>query len=184
MMLVIRAIAFMLACAVVANASQPFELKSTAFKTGALIPQQYSYSGYGCVGKNLSPELSWHGAPEDTKSFALTVFDPDARNGVGWWHWVVYNIPPDVQHLGAGAGSASGDLMSTQAVQARNDFQTIGYGGPCPPPGGGVHHYRFTVYALDTDLSGLSPLTSGPALITAMHGHILGKAELTGLFQR
>lgn len=184
----INVIALLMAFAVAASAegaSAPaFELSSTAFKNGGAIPHQYSYSGYGCTGRNVSPELHWSGAPSDTKSFALTMFDPDARSGVGWWHWVVYNIPADAQHLATAAGSASADLMPSQATQGRNDFQTVGYGGPCPPQGDSAHHYRLTLYALDTELSGLSPLTSGPTLVAALHGHVLAKAELTGVFGR
>jgi Raf kinase inhibitor-like YbhB/YbcL family protein len=183
MMSFVQIVALVLAFAAAAPPAG-FELSSTAFKNGGAIPQKYSYTGYGCTGHNISPELRWSGAPAGTKSFALTMFDSDARSGVGWWHWVVYNIPGDAVHLATGAGAASGDLMPSEATQGRNDFQTVGYGGPCPPSGDSAHHYHFTLYALDAELSGLSPLTSGPTLVAALHGHILGKAELTGVFQR
>jgi Raf kinase inhibitor-like YbhB/YbcL family protein len=160
-----------------------FSLKSSAFANGSSIPAQYSYSGYGCAGRNTSPALAWSGAPDATQSFALTVFDPDAHGG-GFWHWVVFDIPSTVTELPGNAGAGSGSLMPQGAVQGRNDFQTVGYGGPCPPAGGGVHHYHFTLYALDEHLDGLSPLTAGPTLVTAMRGHVLGKAELVGTFQR
>jgi Raf kinase inhibitor-like YbhB/YbcL family protein len=160
-----------------------FSLKSSAFANGSSIPAQYSYSGYGCAGRNTSPAPAGSGAPDGTQSFALTVFDPDAHGG-GFWHWVVFDIPSTVTELPGNAGAGSGSLMPQGAVQGRNDFQTVGYGGPCPPAGGGVHHYHFTLYALDEHLDGLSPLTAGPTLVTAMRGHVLGKAELVGTFQR
>ena len=182
-MLFVKFILLLVLSASSAAPTPDLTLASTGFKNGGALPHDYSYSDSGCTGRNISPVLMWNGAPEGTQSFALTVFDPDARGGVGWWHWVVYNIPAAVNHLPKGAGSGSGDLMPQQAVQGRNDFQTIGYAGPCPPPGP-AHHYHFTIYALDAELSGLSPLTSGPTLVKAMRGHVLAKAELVGVFQR
>ncbi len=165
------------------GAGSEFRFKTSAFKASGTIPHQYSYNGNGCDGRNLSPEFHWSGAPSGTQAFALTMFDPDAGNGVGWWHWVVFNIPAETTQLATGAGSAHGALMPKGAVQGRNDFQTVGYGGPCPPPGT-PHHYRFTLYALDQHLDGLSPLTSGPTLLNAIRGHILAASQVTGLFGR
>ncbi len=186
MMPIVHAIVLLLFAAAAAPSSTPaMQLTSPAFKSGATIPVEYSYSGYGCSGHNTSPALTWSGwAPQGTKSFALTMFDPDARQGTGWWHWVVFNIPADVTALQAGAGAASNALMPQGAVQARNDFETVGYGGPCPPVGDSPHHYHFTVFAVDMHLDGLSPLTSGPSLLKALRGHVLAKAELIGLFGR
>ena len=159
-----------------------FTLTSPAFKNGGTIAHRYSYVGYGCTGRNMSPELDWSGAPANTKTFALTVFDPDARSQ-GWWHWVVFNIPANVMKLQAGAGSGSDALLPRGAVQGRNDFETVGYGGPCPPPGS-PHHYHFTLYALDEHVDGLSPLASGPLFVKTIRGHVLAKTELVGLFTR
>jgi Raf kinase inhibitor-like YbhB/YbcL family protein len=172
------------AALVAQTADAAFTLTSPAFKNGATIPNRHAYSGYGCAGRNTSPELDWTGAPADTKTFALTVFDPDARNGQGWWHWVVFNIPGSVTKLQPGAGSGSDALLTQGAVQGRNDFETVGYGGPCPPPGSPPHHYHFTLYALDDHLDGLSPLASGPLLVKTIRGHVLAKTELVGLFKR
>lgn len=165
------------------TAAPAFTLTSPAFQSNHVIPHQYSYSGYGCSGRNASPELDWRGAPPGTKTFALTVFDPDAMAGRGWWHWVVFNIPASVHRLQTGAGSGSGELMPRGAVQGRNDFQTVGYGGPCPPAGP-PHHYHLTLYALDEQVDGLSPLASGPMLLAAIRGHVLAKTELVGLFSK
>lgn len=165
-------------------ATSPFTLTSSAFVKDAPIPHAFSYSGSGCLGQNVSPPLAWTAGPANTKSYALTVFDPDARNGVGWWHWVVFNIPPGVTKLAQGAGSGSGAYLPKGAVQGRNDFQNVGWSGPCPPPGP-PHHYVFTLYALDMDsVPGTSELTAGPTLVKLIQGHVLAKATLVGRFAR
>ena len=161
-----------------------FSLRSTAFHDQGMLPQLYSYSQYGCVGRNISPPLEWTPGPTGTKSYALTVFDPDARVGIGWWHWVAFDIPATTDELAVNAGVGSGANLPKGAVQGRNDFQTVGWGGPCPPPGS-PHHYIFTLYALDVDrLDGVSELTAGPTLLKVMKGHVLGQARLTGRFSR
>ncbi len=161
-----------------------FQLTSPAFQSQGMLLARYSYSGYGCTGQNISPPLAWTAGPANTRSYALTVFDPDARNGVGWWHWVVFDIAPNVTKLPEHAGSGSGSFLPQGAVQGRNDFQNVGWSGPCPPPGP-AHHYVFTVYALDlASVPATSELTSGPALLQAMRGHVLAKASLVGRFSR
>ena len=179
-------VSLLVAVAFAAEVAAPgLHLSSPSFAAGGTIPHQFSYDGYGCSGENVSPQLQWSGAPAGTHSFALTMFDPDARSGQGWWHWVVFNIPASAKGLQKGAGAGSGDLMPGGAVQGRSDFQTVGYGGPCPPAGQKPHHYVFTLYALDIDsLEGLSPLTSGPYLVKTMRGHVIAKATLTALFGR
>lgn len=166
-------------------ASISFALTSSSFKNNSTIPNRYSYDSVGCTGQNLSPALAWSPGPDETKSYALTVFDPDARAGVGWWHWVAFDIPSNVTKLSEGAGKGTGDQMPKGAIQGRNDFQTLGYAGPCPPPGDAPHHYIFTVYALDVEhLPGVSPLTSGPTLLNVLKGHVLSKAAVVGRFGR
>ncbi len=124
-----------------------FKAESPDIKDGERIVEKHIFNGFGCTGPNVSPELSWSGAPAGTKSFAVTAYDPDAPTGSGWWHWLVVNIPANVTKLPAGAGSKGGKLPKG-ALQTRTDFGTTGYGGPCPPPGHGEHHYKFIVYAL------------------------------------
>lgn len=154
-------------------AKSTFVLQSDSFKDGGTIPHEHAYNDYGCTGKNTSPELRWAGAPAETKSFALTIFDPDAGNGKGWWHWAVYGIDPATRELAAGE--------PYPGLESKNDFNTPGYGGPCPPPGDEPHHYIFTLYALDTPIGGK---LSGPELLDAIKGHVLAKAVLVGRFGR
>jgi Raf kinase inhibitor-like YbhB/YbcL family protein len=157
-----------------------FVLESPAFVTGDVLPQAQVYNGMGQTGANLSPALVWKGAPEGTRSFVVTVYDPDAPTGSGWWHWVVVNIPPQVTALPEGAGSGKGGLPEG-ALQIRTDFGVPGYGGAAPPPGR-VHRYVFTVYALDVPKLDITADAS-PALVGFMiHHHQLGAASLTALY--
>ena len=169
-----------------ASAQKPamFTLTSPDIHAGKTIPAAHAYKGMGCTGQNTSPALSWTGAPAGTKSFAVTVYDPDAPTGSGWWHWVVYNIPGNVTSLPAGAGDPAKHLLPAGASQGNTDFGSAGYGGPCPPVGDKPHHYHFTVYALDVAHLDI------PAGVTAanvgfnLHFHTLAKAELIALFGR
>ena len=149
-------------------------LSSTAFRDGERIPAKYT-----CEGQDISPQLEWDGVPEESKSLALIMDDPDAPGGV-FTHWVLFNLPPDSRDLPEAVPSAS--QLSSGALQGRNDFSRMGYGGPCPPPGR-PHHYRFTLYALDKQLD-LRAGVSKEQLLEAMKGHILEQARLTGTYQR
>jgi len=142
------------------------------------------FKGMDCTGGNLSPELSWQGAPAATKSYAVTIYDPDAPTGSGWWHWVVYNIPASVTRLSAGAGDTSKNLLPAGAVQGNTDFGVPGYGGPCPPKGDKPHHYIFTVYALNTDKIDVPSNATAAYVGFNLHAHQLAKATLTGLYWR
>jgi Raf kinase inhibitor-like YbhB/YbcL family protein len=125
-------------------------LTSPVVSEGAPIKAEQVFNKFGCTGKNVSPVLSWSGAPAGAKSFALTIFDPDAPTGSGFWHWVVANIPANVTSLPMNAGDLRGKNLPKGAVQVRNDYGALGYGGPCPPKGD-THHYVFTVFAVDVD---------------------------------
>ena len=117
-------------------------LTSESFAEGDYLAHQHLLSaayGFGCAGDNLSPQLAWTGAPPETKSFAVTCFDPDAPTGSGFWHWVVANIPATVNALPLGAGDPTSGKMPAGALEVRTDFGKPGYGGPCPPPGAHVH---------------------------------------------
>jgi len=166
-------------------AAAGFTLTSTDIRANGPIANKFVYKGFGCSGDNLSPALSWSGEPAGTKSFALLVHDPDApTGGAGWWHWVVYNIPAATHAIAQGAGTAEGALLPKGALQGKTDFGSEGWGGPCPPPGHGQHHYQFTVYALKVDKLDV-PSGAGAAMIGfTVNANALAKAELTGLYGR
>lgn len=159
-----------------------FVLTSTDFRAGAPIASAHIYNGMGCDGGNQSPELSWKGAPRGTKTFAITIYDPDAPTGSGWWHWVVFNIPATVNSLPTGAGDPSRNLLPPGAVLANTDFGTPGYGGPCPPPGK-PHRYIVTVYALDDSLSIPANATRAYVGFNIL-GHTIAKATLMKTYGR
>lgn len=159
-----------------------FRLTSPDVKSNSTIGQKYIFNSFGCSGQNVSPALKWSGAPAGTKSFAVTVYDPDAPTGSGFWHWVVYNIPAGTTSLAEGAGSGTG--LPSGATQGMTDFGKPGYGGPCPPQGDKAHHYVFTVYALKTAHLDI-PNGSTPAFIGFnIHGNMLAKATLTARYGR
>jgi Raf kinase inhibitor-like YbhB/YbcL family protein len=169
-----------------ATAQQPatFTLTSPDVHQGQTIPGANVFNGMGCVGQNVSPALGWSGAPAGTKSFALTIYDPDAPTGSGWWHWVVYNIPAAVTSLAAGVGDPSKNLLPAGATQGNTDFGTAGYGGPCPPPGDKPHHYHITVYALNVEKIDVPANATAAYVGFNLHAHLLAKAELTALYSR
>jgi Raf kinase inhibitor-like YbhB/YbcL family protein len=168
-----------------ANA-QSMTLTSADIKEGATIANEQVFKGFGCTGGNLSPALSWSGAPAGAKSLAITIYDPDAPTGSGWWHWVVFNIPANTTSLPKGAGDLKKKLMPKGVIQSRTDFGGDGYGGPCPPPGDKPHHYQITVYAVDVDkLPDAKNDQASAALVGFdLHFHTLAKATLTGLYGR
>lgn len=128
-----------------------FTLTSTDIAQGKSLSDDHVFQGFGCEGKNVSPQLSWNNAPKGTKAFAVFAYDPDAPTGSGWWHWQIVNIPSDVNTLPRGVGKAANKNV-LGATQYSNDYGTIGFGGACPPKGHGPHRYQFTVHALSTAL--------------------------------
>jgi Raf kinase inhibitor-like YbhB/YbcL family protein len=162
-------------------------LTSNSFKDGDYLAQEHILSadyGFGCGGGNRSPHLRWEGAPPDTKSFALTCFDPDAPTGSGFWHWVVVNIPSGVTELPAGAGNPTGGKLPAGALEVRTDFGKPGYGGPCPPEGDHPHRYLFTVHAVSMDRLPVTADTAAAVVGFYLHFNTLAKASLMGLYKR
>lgn len=160
-----------------------FTLTSTDIETGKQMSRAQEFQGFGCSGGNLSPQLSWSGAPEGTEAFALQVYDPDAPTGSGWWHWQLINIPKDVTSLDTGAGDPKKDLLPAGVVQINNDYGNKGFGGACPPKGHGVHRYQFTVHALSKKLE--LPEGASSALTGYMvNAYSLGSTTLEALYQR
>jgi Raf kinase inhibitor-like YbhB/YbcL family protein len=163
-----------------AAAAPPFSLDSPQIASGGTIAMTHVYGR--CGGRNVSPQLLWHHPPAGTRSFAVTVFDPDAPGG-GFWHWIAFDISVGAHGLNAGAGTPHSGNAPGNTVQLHNGFGDVGYSGPCPPPGK-PHHYVFTVYALDVPELGVSSRASADAAIAAIRRHSLGKATLTAQFGR
>ncbi len=134
--------------------------------------EQYAFQGFGCTGQNKSPMISWQDAPKDTKSFAVTVYDPDAPTGSGWWHWTLFNIPASVNKIEENA-SNNKDLLPKGAVEGLTDFGKSSYGGMCPPKGDKPHRYIVTVYALKVSNFDLNSQASG-----AMVGYNIGQNSI------
>ena len=160
-----------------------FVLESTDVTEGQALDSRQVFKGFGCEGGNVSPQLSWRGAPAGTRSFAVTVYDPDAPTGSGWWHWTVVNLPPATSSLPAGAGSAGGKLPAG-AVQGRTDYGRSGFGGACPPVGDKPHRYQFTVWALKVEQLPLDENASGAMVGYMLNSHALAKAQLTATYRR
>jgi Raf kinase inhibitor-like YbhB/YbcL family protein len=151
-----------------------FQITTSAFREGASIPKKFT-----CDGPDVSPTLSWTDPPAKTKNFALIADDPDAPGGT-WVHWVLYELPSDTRKLPEGVTKTP--RLPNGALQGRNDFGKAGYNGPCPPRGS-AHRYFFKLYALDSQ-TGLKPGASKAELERAMNGHILGQAQIIGIYQR
>ena len=151
-----------------------FEIATTAFSDGEMIPRKFT-----CDGPDVSPPLSWKGSPAATQSFALIMDDPDAPVGT-WVHWVLYNLPENTTELPEGVEKQ--EHLASGAIQGRNDFRRIGYGGPCPPPGT-PHRYYFKLYALDTKIT-LKAGATKAELERAIKSHALGETELMGRYGR
>lgn len=160
-----------------ARAAGGFAVTSPDLRDGGTVARIFVYGG--CGGANQSPRLDWSSPPPGTRGFAVTVFDPDARQGAGWWHWLLTGLPADTRHLPRGVSS-----LPASARQWRNDFGDHHYDGPCPPPGDPPHHYRFTVYALDIAHLPLSGDASPARVKAALQRHALATTTLTARYGR
>jgi Raf kinase inhibitor-like YbhB/YbcL family protein len=160
-----------------------FHVGSESFEDGQVLPPAQTSDVLGAGGQDESPQLSWSGAPEGTRGYAITVFDPDAPGG-GYWHWAVSNIPSDITSLRAGAGSRDNALLPSGAVQLKNDAGFSGFVGAAPPPGHGPHRYLLVVHALDTDRLDVAADDSAASIVSRLAEHTLGRARLTGMFER
>ena len=182
-----------------AKADDPFTISSPDFKNGDILSRDNEFSGFGCSqvlqgpydlctssgnrfeglnchGKNIAPTIRWNNPPAKTRSFALTVYDPDMPTGGGWWHFVVYNIPRNVRDVTNGKIPQGG-------VTITNDSGTKYYMGPCPPAGSPAHRYIFTIYALDSTLD--LPSTTSPGLAAYMiNRHKLASSSIYATYAR
>ncbi|MDA8051142.1 MAG: YbhB/YbcL family Raf kinase inhibitor-like protein [Rhodospirillales bacterium] len=161
-----------------------FALSSSNFANGGTIPMAQVFNQGGCKGGDISPALTWSGEPAGTKSFAITMFDPNAPTGSGWWHWTVFNIPANVHGLPENAGAAGSILLPKGAGEGRTDFGFSHYGGPCPPVGDPPHHYEITVFAVKVAKLPLDQHSSGAMVGFVLHFNTLATARLVGLYGR
>lgn len=159
-----------------------FALTSADISPNGTIHNEQVFNSFGCSGQNISPRLAWSGAPANTKSFALTIYDPDAPTGSGFWHWVVFNIPANTTALAKNAGDVRHRRLPKGAMQSRTDYGLMGYGGPCPPAGDKPHHYVITLHALDVAKLPLDQNTSAAVVGFNLHFHTIASATLTGLY--
>lgn len=163
-----------------ARAADSLRLASSAIVPNGTVGTAYVYHGFGCRGRNLSPPLKWSGAPEGTQSYALTVYDPDAPTGSGWWHWVVYDIPTSVTELAEGASAS----LPAGALQGHTDYGSAAYGGPCPPPGDKPHRYVFTLYALKVAKLNVPPQATAAMIGFAINADKIAEASFTAYYGR
>jgi len=160
-----------------------FALHSTDIADGETLAQPYRSGIFGVGGEDRSPQLSWEGFPEDTRSFAVTVYDPDAPTASGFWHWAVFNIPASVTSLASGAGDAEGSGLPEGAVTLKGDGGVKQYLGAAPPPGHGPHRYFVVVHALDVETLDV-PADATPAFLGFnLFGHTLGRATLVPVYE-
>ena len=165
-----------------ARTAARFKLSAPDLQSKGRITLTHVFNGMGCNGQNISPALEWGNAPAGTKSFAVTMYDPDAPTGSGWWHWVMYNIPASATGLPAGAGN--GRNAPRGSAQGNTDFGTKGYGGPCPPVDDKPHHYHITVFALKTDRLDVPGNATSAYIGFNLNANKLATARVTGLYGR
>ena len=158
-----------------------FSVTSNDIAEGEKLKSDFVFQGFGCEGGNISPQLSWSGAPDGTKSFVVTAYDPDAPTGSGWWHWTLLNIPAETTTLARGA-SPEGTLPAG-AIELRNDYGATGFGGACPPPGE-VHRYIFTVYALGVESLPLDASVSNALAGFMTRANALASDSITAVYSR
>lgn len=151
---------------------------------GGEATKTQEFNGFGCSGKNQSPQLFWKNAPKETESFAITMYDPDAPTGSGFWHWVVFDIPKNVNELVTEAGNTQLNLMPKGVIQSITDYGIKGFGGPCPPKGHGFHQYIITVHALKTASLGLNENTNAAVVGFNLWKKTIAKASIVAYYKR
>lgn len=174
-----------LAFGILPHTGAAFELTSQDISPRSPILEQFAFSGFGCTGDNVSPELAWSDAPSGTKSFALMVHDADAQTGgAGFWHWVVVDIPAAATNLKQGAGTSEGRDLPAGAKQIATDFGVPGWGGPCPPVEDDAHQYDFTLYALPVDQLELPEGATASLVGFVVNSMALGSTRLSAEYDR
>ncbi len=154
-----------------------FKLTSKTLKNNETLPNEQVLNAYGCKGGNISPDLAWINPPDGTKSFAIICHDPDAPKENGWYHWLVVNIDKNTTSIDMGG-------KIENSLETVTDFKTTGFGGACPPIGHGIHHYNFTIYALDVEKLNVDKNDSPVEVEKEVLKHTISKDTITGLFER
>ncbi len=162
--------------------SPELTVTSSDFKEGEALSVDHVYQGFGCEGGNLSPQLSWSGAPEGTKSYIVTAYDPDAPTGSGWWHWTAFNIPASVTSLDGGIGKIA--KLPEGAIEGKTDYASNGFGGACPPKGDEAHRYIFTVYAMPDATLPIDANAPGAMVGFFANNQSLAKGQITAKYAR
>ena len=151
---------------------------------GGQATKTLEFNGFDCSGSNQSPHLYWEHAPQDTKSFAITMYDSDAPTGSGFWHWVIFDIPGNINELLPNAGNVNLNVAPKGSIQSKTDYGIYGFGGPCPPIGHGIHQYIITVHALKLDTLGLDE-NANPAVVGFnLWQNTLAKASIIAYYKR
>jgi len=176
--------ALMLSVLSVNSAHAEMRISSQDIQANTPMSTKHEFQGFGCTGGNVSPQLSWQGAPENTQSFAITAYDPDAPTGSGWWHWVLINVPAETSELVADAGNPEVKKSPKGSQHFKTDYGSKGFGGACPPPGDKAHRYQFTVFALDTPRLELPEDASAALVGYYLNAHKLDTVTLEALYQR
>jgi Raf kinase inhibitor-like YbhB/YbcL family protein len=182
----IRFAALLFACFVVAafaEQKENFQIRVSGLGPNGQIPNEFVLNQFGCNGKNLSPEIAWSGAPAETRSFAIAVWDSDAPKAGGFCHWMILNIPGSAHGLPAGTGNLDKRIAPAGAIQLKNDYGEPGYGGPCPP-GHQLHHYHFLLYALKAEHLPIDQRTAPGTAAAEFQKEVLGKAEVVATYHR
>lgn len=161
-----------------------FTLTSPDIAADSTIDRKFEFNGFGCSGENRSPALKWSGAPAGTKSYAVTLYDPDAPTGSGFWHWFVVNLPGNVSELASNAGAVGGANLPRGAKHVRIDYGIAGFGGPCPPEGDPPHRYIFTVHALKVEHLDVPDDATAAVAGFMVNANSLGKASFTAKYGR
>jgi Raf kinase inhibitor-like YbhB/YbcL family protein len=168
-----------------AAGASPFVLFATDSRVLDHLPLKYAANTFGCTGGDISPALGWRSPPPGTRSFVLTLFDPDERSTPsGWWHWEIYDIPADTRKLALSAGAEHSSLLPQGSHEGRTDLGNLAYVGPCPAKGDPPHRYRFTLYALRVTRLPVERGASGAMVTSVAQQYVIGKAVLVVRYGR
>ena len=171
---------FLAACMASSLIAGSFTLESSDIEGQLNLNQEFN--SFGCTGKNMSPQLQWKDAPKGTKSFAITVYDPDAPTGSGWWHWLVVNIPHKTTQISTNASSEG--KLPKGALETMTDYGSASFGGACPPKGDKAHRYIFTVYALDVESLDVKSKSDSALVGFMINQHTIQKATMMSYYGR